>query len=166
MFLCTAACGFVGDSRDASEEVHPAVAEKRARQLSSGLFDLTALRGKALGGGPGISAGEESQDYSVQHFWSISGAPPDELTQGFERLREDLPGAGWRITRYGRANSQAGQMEIEALHEKDGYSVSVELLIRSTRKGRHPGASKDDMIHFSVASPEYRAPEGVDPDDY
>ncbi|WP_432013864.1 hypothetical protein [Streptomyces cucumeris] len=147
--------------------MHPEQAIKIASKLSSDLYDMVRLQGKVSPAGPGAATGNEKErDYAVQHFWSISQLPPKDLTRGFNRLRDELPKKGWRVTHSGPANSTARQLEIEAVHEKDEYSLSVELLIRSTRKDQSSHASKDDRIRFSVGSPTYRAPEGVDPDDY
>ncbi|MEU5422524.1 hypothetical protein ACFY1P_22645 [Streptomyces sp. NPDC001407] len=150
----------------ASEDVqmmHPKDAGALVSRLSSAVLDVTQLRGEVTPGGPAaVSFDQSDGNYSMQHDWSIWKLSPDELTQGFQRLREGLPKNGWRVTHYGPANSKARQLEIEAVHEKDGVSLSAELLIRSTRQGGAAGASKTDLIKFAMVSPTYRAPQGVD----
>ncbi|GHC65579.1 hypothetical protein GCM10010507_49050 [Streptomyces cinnamoneus] len=135
--------------------------------LSSGVLDSTGLQGEATAGGPAIQTVDKREgDYSVQHDWSIWKMSPDALTSGFERLRQELPKRGWKITHYGPANSRAQQLQIKARHEKDGSFLAAELLIRSTRQGADATSSKTDLINFTVSSPTYRAPEGVDPNGY
>lgn len=106
------------------------------------------------------------REYSVQHFWSISRLSDRELTRGFNRLREELPKEGWRITHFGHANSTARQLEIAAVHEKDKYSLSAELWVSSSEENAHASAPKKGRIVFSVGSPTYRTPKGVDRDNY
>ncbi|MFC5722739.1 hypothetical protein ACFP1Z_21455 [Streptomyces gamaensis] len=143
--------------------VHPSDAEKQVSDLSSRLLDMTQLRGEVTQGGPAVSTGDDGKGrYSVHHYWSIWKLSPSELEQGFQRLREELPKQGIRVTHYGPANSEARQLEINAEDEKTHSSVSVELLLRSLRPQDSPGASKEDLISFSVVSPVYRVPEGVD----
>ncbi|WP_432039938.1 hypothetical protein [Streptomyces cucumeris] len=152
---------------EARKQMHPARAKKYAGKLSSDLLDLVGLSGKVSRAGPGAMASDEGNgDYVVQHVWSISHLSPQELTGGFDHLRKELPKKGWRVTRFGHANSTAQQLQIEAVHQKDEYSLSVELLTRSTRENGPSSEPEEDRILFSVGSPTYRAPEGVDPDDY
>ncbi|WKK21648.1 hypothetical protein QZH56_22680 [Streptomyces olivoreticuli] len=157
----------VNASSEDVRTVHPKDAEALIGRLSSGVLDVTQLHGEMTPGGPAaVSYDQADGKYSMQHDWSVWKLSPDELTQGFQRLRDGLPGNGWRVTHYGPANSKAQQLEITAVHEKDGASLSAELLIRSTRQGNAAGASKTDLINFNVASPTYRAPQGVDPSKY
>ncbi|WFB07590.1 hypothetical protein LRS74_11395 [Streptomyces sp. LX-29] len=157
----------MGHSGEALKEVHPKAAEKLASQLSSDLLDTTRLRGEVSPGGPrAVTYDQEDGEYSVRHSWSVSELSPEELTRGFERLRDELPKKGWRLTKYGHANSKARQLQIKAIHEKDDFSVHAELLIRSTKPKQSPNASQEDLIYFAVVSPGYRSPEGVNPNDY
>ncbi|MEV6675102.1 hypothetical protein [Streptomyces sp. NPDC051162] len=147
--------------------MHPKGGETLVSKLSSNLLDISRLRGEVTPGGPeAVTHDHDGGQYSMQHEWSVWKLPADELKQGFQRLHDELPRQGWRITQYGPANSEARQLEINAMHEKDNVSVYAELLIRSERKSKDATKSKTDLIHFSVSSPTYRAPEGVDPNKY
>ncbi|WP_154685921.1 hypothetical protein [Streptomyces himastatinicus] len=150
------------------KEMHPTEAKKLAGKLSSDLFDMVRLQGKVTPAGPAVMASDEGGgDYATQHVWSISRLSSQELTRGFYRLREELPKKGWRITHFGRASSAARQQEMEAVRKKDGYSLSVELWVKSSEKiDGHVVGPKSERILFSVGSPTYRSPKGVDPNDY
>lgn len=160
-----------GSSHEVKVE-HPQDAEARVGRLSSELLDMTQLRGEVTPGGPSPVTFDQKKGkglYSVQHDWSVWKLSPEELAQGWDRLRDQLAKRGWRITRDGRANSKAQQPQIDAVHEEDHVSLSAELLLRSTRKddgANGPNASKTDLILFSIVSPTYQAPKGVDPDDF
>lgn len=109
---------------------------------------------------------EGEREYSVVHVWSISHLSDRELTRGFNRLREELPKEGWHITDFGPVNSTDRQLEIEAVHKKDEYSLSAELWVSSSGENAHASASKKGRIVFYVGSPTYRTPKGVDRDNY
>ncbi|MEU1787750.1 hypothetical protein ABZ553_18065 [Streptomyces sparsogenes] len=158
----------MSDSEGAApKEKHPEQAKELARKLSSDVFDMVRLQGKVSPGGPAtLSSREGERRYSVLHVWSISRLPDRELTRGFDRLREELPKDGWRITRIGHANSTDRQLEMEAVHKKDKYSLSAELWISSSGESTDASALKKGRIVFSIGSPTYRSPKGVDPDDY
>ncbi|MCA6095046.1 hypothetical protein LE181_23100 [Streptomyces sp. SCA3-4] len=135
--------------------------------LSSGILDSTGLHGEVTDGGPApVTFDKPNGRFTVQRDWSIWKLSPDALTSGFERLHQELPKHGWKITHYGPANSKAQQLQIKARHEKDGSFLFAELLTRSTRQGADATSSKTDLISFTVTSPAYRAPDGVDPNGY
>ncbi|MGY0061937.1 hypothetical protein ACWY4P_36300 [Streptomyces sp. LZ34] len=151
----------------APKEMHPTQAKQHVRKLSSDVFDMVRLQGKVSPAGPATMPSQQRErEYFVQHFWSISRLSERELTRGFNRLREELPKEGWRITRFGHVNSTDRQLEIEAVHEKDKYSLSAELWVSSSGENAHASAPKNDRIVFSVGSPIYRTPKGVDRDNY
>ncbi|MEV6674972.1 hypothetical protein [Streptomyces sp. NPDC051162] len=153
----------VKSASESAPTLHPKDAEALVGRLSSGLLDATQLHGEVTPGGPAaVSYDQPDGQYSMQHDWSVWKLSPEELTRGFDRLREWLPRNGWRVTHYGRAHSQAQQPELAAVHEKDGASLSAELLIKHAGDGNGPGASKADLINFNVTSQTYRAPQGVD----
>lgn len=142
-------------------------AKERVKKLSSDVFDIVRLQGKVSPVGPATMPSRQGErEYSVQHIWSISRLSEQELTRGFYRLREELPKKGWRITHFGHAYSTARQLEIEAVHKKDEYSLSAELWVSSSGENAHASAPKNDRIVFSVGSPTYRTPKGVDRDNY
>ncbi|MEU1312889.1 hypothetical protein ABZ419_28895 [Streptomyces cinnamoneus] len=156
-------------SQDAEKlkTVNPKDALKEVSALSSGILDSTGLHGEVTDGGPTpVTFDKPKGQFTVQHDWSIWKMSPDDLTTGFERLRQELPKRGWKITHYGRANSRAQQLQIKARHEKDGSFLSAELLIRSTREGADAASSKTDLINFTVSSPTYKTPDGIDPNGY
>ncbi|MDX3224363.1 hypothetical protein [Streptomyces sp. ME19-01-6] len=151
----------------ATKEKHPEQAKEHVRKLSSDVFDMVQLQGKVSPAGPATMRSREGErEYSVLHAWSISHLSDRELTRGFYRLREELPKEGWRITDFGHVNSTDRQLEVEAVHKKDEYSLSAELWVSNSGENAHASASKKGRIVFYVGSPTYRSPKGVDPDDY
>ncbi|MDT0547181.1 MULTISPECIES: hypothetical protein [Streptomyces] len=151
----------------AAKELHPVKAKEHVRKLSSDVFDMVRLQGKVSPAGPATMPSRKGErDYFVLHAWSISHLSDRELTRGFYRLREELPKEGWRITDFGHANSTDRQLQIEAVHKKDEYSLTAELAVSSSGENAHASASKKGRIVFYVGSPTYRTPKGVDRDNY
>ncbi|WP_157840032.1 hypothetical protein [Streptomyces megasporus] len=175
VILTLSGCGIVKEKESAAEPskskrsvLHPESAIERTREISSSALDMSGVKGKVSPAGPIVRTdGQHKGNYYVHHAWSVGGVPPTEIKEGMERLRRELPKEGWSIEKYGRANSKARQMQLEAFHDGQKYLMQVEALIRSERgtDGGEPGNSREDLLSFTVMSPSYKFPEGADPHD-
>ncbi|MFH8567523.1 hypothetical protein [Streptomyces sp. NPDC017993] len=160
---------FGGTDAEDLQTMKPEAAEQTAGEVSHGLLELTAVRGQTGSPGALITTIDSAENtFHTNDAWSIADASPDELRSGMKRLVDKMPAAGWEIESYEPANSEAKQPQLRAVHEKTGYKVFAELLIRSERKNanRHPSASRKDLISFTVTSPAYQAPGGTKIDDH
>ncbi len=73
-----------------------------------------------------------------------------------ERLKEELPKRGWKITKYGPNDSPAKNLTLKADYSKKKFSVQIELL-------EEPKGSDDpSMIHVSLGSTCFKVPDGQD----
>ncbi|GAA2417044.1 hypothetical protein GCM10010420_54160 [Streptomyces glaucosporus] len=146
--------------------LHPDSAIEKTKEISSRALDITGVKGKVSPVGPIVRTdGKRKGNYYVHHAWSVVGGSPAAVKEGMERLRIKLPEEDWSIEKYGRANSKARQLQLEAFHEGQKYLMQVEALIRSER-GADSGESEKsgkDLLAFTVMSPTYKSPEGVSP---
>ncbi|MDH2392751.1 hypothetical protein QCN29_29015 [Streptomyces sp. HNM0663] len=130
----------------------------RTRSVSSQIHDVIGIKGgKTTEPGPGISTCEEDPEhlFTSRHPWSVYQVSQDELKQGFQRLRENLPKNGWKIVEYGPNNSKAKTLELTADSEKDRYSINATLNVGGP-------ADEAPRITVYVVSGCFRAPEGTD----
>lgn len=137
------------------------IEEARAstKDVSSQVFDMIGIRaGKTTEPGPSISTCEEDPEhlFLARHPWSLYGVSPDELKQGFQRLRENLPKNGWKIVEYGPNKSANKNLELTADSEKERFSINAELHVTGD------SGKKEPLILVTVVSGCYRAPDGAD----
>ncbi|MEU4349417.1 hypothetical protein [Streptomyces sp. NPDC023838] len=136
-------------------------ARAKAKRLSSQLFDLMAIKdAKTTQPGPGVGRSESDPDhlYQIRHPWSLYDVPVSELQAGFQRLKDRMPGNGWKINKYGPNGTAAGTLELNAdSTTEQRFTVLVELWDK-------PAAGKKPLILVNVVSAFFRAPEGTDLD--
>ncbi|GAA2470117.1 hypothetical protein GCM10010406_02040 [Streptomyces thermolineatus] len=156
--LCVMGCGKMDELGYEPEVRDVDVARRDIKEVSSRILDAMALEGgKVTPYGARVSICEPDPEhlYVMRHPWSVSGVPNAELERGMENLRERLPGLGWRITKYGEANSKAKDLEIRAEHTEKPYNVSI-----TWAKNVAAGGS---LISVHVNSAVcFRPPEGTD----
>ncbi len=131
-------------SRDASDALE---------EISSSIYDLIGVKGKASNSRPGVSdcSGKDTEThFSIFHTWSFYPASASDLDVAMERLRSELPRNGWTITDYGSDNSKNENTTLTADH--DEKKVGVKITQRS--KNDPP------KLSFDVVSECYKVPSG------
>ncbi|WP_143712530.1 hypothetical protein [Streptomyces hygroscopicus] len=132
-------------------------AKDLVRRQSSKILDIAKLRGEVSPAAPHASLCKDVEHgYRVNHWWSVVGPSVENLKEAMDRLHRELPKQGWKVYRYGHANSKARQLRLEAEDKKDHHTVTIELSLPST----YPDPSKwekkmRDSISISLASPCY-----------
>ncbi|QNE75265.1 hypothetical protein F0344_12170 [Streptomyces finlayi] len=140
-------------------------ARKKTVVVSSQIFDMIGIKeAETTKPGAGVSPCEEDPEhlFSSRHPWSLYGVSDERLTEGFARLKENLPKYGWKIVEYGPNNSPAKTLELTADSEKEHYSVNAELRVATDPAQNHPSATRKSSIQVRVVSGCFRAPEGTD----
>lgn len=158
--------GVVEPSKSKRSVSHPESAVEKTKEISSRALGISGVRGKVSPAGPIVRTdGQREGNYYVHHAWSVAGASPAAVEEGMEKLRRKLPEEGWSIEKYGRANSKARQLQLEAFHGDRKYLMQVEALIRSEKGagGDESEESRKNLLSFTVMSPTYKSPEGVSP---
>ncbi|MFI6350727.1 hypothetical protein [Streptomyces sp. NPDC050560] len=134
-------------------------AREKASSLSSQILDMIAVKeGKVTEPGPGISACDEDPDhlYKAYHPWSIYQVGPEELKAGFQRLKDRLPGHGWKIVDYGPDSSPNKNLELTADSRTERFSVNASLQVTGE------SGKKEPLLSVTVVSGCFRAPKGTD----
>jgi hypothetical protein len=135
-----------------------------ARELSSQLLDAMRLEGEVTEPGPGVAECEgmsPERYFVVRHPWSVYGVPVPDMEAAMERLRDDLPGRGWEVTKYGPDKSPSRSLEIFADHKHGDKQFSVNIRLFDER-GKN--ADHVSMINVTLVSACFRTPEGEEPD--
>ncbi|MET7288697.1 hypothetical protein [Streptomyces sp. NPDC005573] len=136
-------------------------ARDQANHLSSQILDMIGIKeGKVTEGGAGVSLCDKDPDhlYRMRHPWSIYQVSEERLKKGFQRLRGELPGRGWKVIDYGPNSSKAKVLELTADSETEPYSVNAVLVV-STPTHLH---ESNPRIEVNVVSGCFRAPKGTD----
>ncbi|MEU5049844.1 hypothetical protein [Streptomyces sp. NPDC021096] len=131
-------------------------ARGKVKEASSQLFDVIGIRaGKVTPGGPGVSTCKEDPKhiYQVYHTWSVYGVPMDELSRGFDGLKQRLPADGWKIIKSGPNDSPAKTPEILADSSKEQFTANIAFV---------GSGSGEPGIMVSLVSACFRVPEGAD----
>ncbi|MCS0603011.1 hypothetical protein NX794_17585 [Streptomyces sp. LP11] len=136
-------------------------AREKAKAVSSQIYELINIpSGKATEPGPSISTCDQDPEhlYQTVHPWSVYGVPENELKAGFQRLRNGLPGKGWKIVQYGPDKSRDKTLQLTADSETEPFSVNAELWVSSPTAGHE----KEPKILINIVSGCWRAPKGTD----
>ncbi|WP_432159243.1 hypothetical protein [Streptomyces sp. bgisy153] len=131
-------------SRDASDAMG---------KLSSGIYDLIGVRGKASDSHPGAMdcPGKDTKTYfRIFHPWSFYPASASDLDVAMERLKEGLSKNGWEIITYGPDTSK--NQNIKLVADNDNKKASVKII----------KMAKNDpaMLSLDVVSGCYKVPDG------
>ncbi|AYG82242.1 hypothetical protein DWB77_04412 [Streptomyces hundungensis] len=124
-------------------------------RVSSALYDLIGVKGKASETQPGVTecSGKDRDKYfTIFHPWNITPTKTTaaELDAVMERLKKELPKHGWEIVEYGRDTSKSKNLSLTA--DNDEQKVSVKLA--SYAKDTPPS------LGLMVVSGCYQIPEG------
>ena len=131
-------------SRDASDAME---------KLSSGIYDLIGVKGKASDSRPGVleCSGKDSVKYfTILHPWSFYPKSASELDEALQRLKEELPKHGWEIVAYGPDASKNKNVRMTADNNKKKASVRVIKMAKND----------PPKLSLDVISGCYKVPEG------
>jgi hypothetical protein len=115
-----------------------AEADRETREMSSRILDIISIEGKVSEVGPGVSRCQDNGardlegSFMIRHPWNISTSAEADLRLAMERLREQLPQEGWKITEYGPNNSEARTLTLIADHHGKRFGVNVEFWNRQS----------------------------------
>ncbi|QJS10320.1 hypothetical protein HKX69_13030 [Streptomyces argyrophyllae] len=131
-------------SRDASDAMEA---------VSSGIYDLIKVKGKASDGRPGVQQcpGKDRDKYfQIFHPWSFYPTSPAELDAAMENLKEGLPRHGWKIVQYGPDTSVNKNVVLIADNDEQKAGVHITRM-----KKRNP-----PKLSLMVVSGCYQVPDG------
>ncbi|MDX3642186.1 hypothetical protein [Streptomyces sp. MB09-02B] len=122
-------------------------------KVSSGIYDLIGVKGKASDNRPGVMecAGKDRETYfRIFHPWSFYPASVGDLDVAMERLKEEMPKRGWEIIEYGPDNSKNKNINLTADNGEKKTSVNIIEM------------SKDDppSLSLDLVSGCYKVPNG------
>ncbi|MFJ3226012.1 hypothetical protein ACIPJS_22010 [Streptomyces sp. NPDC086783] len=123
-------------------------------KISSGIYDLIGVKGKASESFPGVTdcSGKDPKTYfRIFHPWSFTPASASDLDEAMERLKRELPKHGWEIVNYGPNNSKSRSITLTADNDKKKVSVKV---IKMAAKSDPP------MLSLDLVSGCYKVPDG------
>ncbi|MBT2380383.1 hypothetical protein AMK21_00715 [Streptomyces sp. CB00316] len=128
-------------------------AARAVKKVSSELYDLIGIKGKASNSGAGVTecGGKDPEKYfQIFHPWSFTPASPEQLGEVMERLKEDLPKNGWKVVEYGPDTSKNKNVRLTADNEKERHSVKI----------WHYAKRNPPKLSLMVVSGCYQVPEG------
>ncbi|KMS84240.1 hypothetical protein ACZ91_49035 [Streptomyces regensis] len=131
-------------SRDASDAMET---------VSSGIYDLIKVKGKASDSRPGVQQcpGKDRDKYfQIFHPWSFYPASAADLDAAMEHLREGLPKQGWKIVEYGPDTSRNKNLTLIADNDEQKAGVHIVQM-----KKRNP-----PKLSLMVVSGCYQVPDG------
>lgn len=124
-------------------------------KTSSRILEMMALKGKVTDTGAMISRcsdyDPEEEVYRARQPWSVYDLPVPDLEKAMDRLRRELPKAGWKIVKDGVDDTPAKSPQIVA-ESKDGKFAADIQLWDNRKKGDDPS-----LILVAVESACYRA---------
>ncbi|WP_406007271.1 hypothetical protein OG440_14675 [Streptomyces sp. NBC_00637] len=134
----------ISTSSDAADDI---------KKVSSELYNLIGLQGKASDTGPGVKecGGKDPEKYfQMFHSWSFTPASSEQLGGAMTRLKTDLPEHGWNIADYGPDSSRNKNLSLTADNDKKKFSVKIV----------HRAKDDPPNLNFFVVSGCYQIPDG------
>ncbi|MFD9869022.1 hypothetical protein ACFXI8_01965 [Streptomyces niveus] len=131
----------------------PEDAADEAERVSSELYDLIGIKGKASETGPGVGEcdGKDPEKYfQIFHAWTFTPESADRLDGVMERLRTQLPEHGWKVVEYGRDTSKNNNLSLTADNDEKKYSVKI----------AHFAKNESPNLNLMLVSGCYRVPDG------
>lgn len=128
-------------------------AADQAERVSSEIYDLIGIKGKASDTGPGVSecSGKDPDKYfQIFHPWSFAPASADQLDGVMEGLKERLPKHGWKVVEYGPDTSKNKSISLTADNDKKKHSVRI----------THYDKRNPPKLSLMVVSGCYQVPDG------
>ncbi|AWK10621.1 hypothetical protein DDQ41_18890 [Streptomyces spongiicola] len=124
-----------------------------AERVSSEIYDLIGIKGKASDTGPGVTdCGRKDPEryFKVFHKWSFVPASGEQLGGVMERLKAELPGRGWKVVEYGPDTSRNENLNLTADNDARKFSVNIV----------HRAKSAPPKLSLMVVSGCYQVPDG------
>ncbi|MGD9482161.1 hypothetical protein WDH52_02700 [Streptomyces sp. TRM70308] len=124
--------------------------------VSSQVLDLIALQGDVSEPGPGVgkcSEGDLNTHYVMRHTWSFWGPNKATLEKALERLKRDLPDAGWEVKKYGPRDNPNKTLTLIADQPEMKYGANIEFWKERKSDGK-------PMLLVMIVSACYRVPPG------
>ncbi|MBL1081338.1 hypothetical protein JK359_04985 [Streptomyces actinomycinicus] len=131
-------------SRDASDAME---------RVSSGIYDLIGVKGKASDSRPGVQecpGKDRDTHFQIFHQWSFYPTSATDLGTAMQHLKEDLPKHGWKIVRYGQDTSKNKNTVLIA--DNDAKKAGVHI---TQMEKRNP-----PKLSLMVVSGCYQVPDG------
>ncbi|MFE4367495.1 hypothetical protein ACFRMN_04425 [Streptomyces sp. NPDC056835] len=128
-------------------------AADEAAKVSSEIYDLIGIEGKASNTGAGVTecGGKDPEKYfQVFHPWTFTPASADQLDGVMARLKEELPKHGWKVVDYGPDTSKNKNLSLTADNDAKKYSVKIAHFSKDTPPN----------LNLMVVSGCYQVPEG------
>ncbi|PVE07124.1 hypothetical protein [Streptomyces scopuliridis] len=128
-------------------------AADKAKQISSEIYDLIGIKGKASNTGAGVTecGGKDPEKYfQIFHPWTFTPAAADQLDGVMERLKEELPKHGWKVVDYGPDTSKNKNLSLTADNDAKKYSVKI----------AHFSKDNPPNLNLMVVSGCYQVPDG------
>ncbi|WP_262386987.1 hypothetical protein [Streptomyces sp. TRM49041] len=103
-------------------------AADQMEKVSSQIYDLIDVKGKASDSSPGITdcAGKDREKhFRVFHSWSFYPTSPSQLNEAMERLKGELPKSGWKIVEYGPDTSKNRNLSLTADNDEKKTSLNI-----------------------------------------
>ncbi|MFF8099641.1 hypothetical protein ACF07S_07660 [Streptomyces sp. NPDC016640] len=122
-------------------------------KISSGIYDLIGVKGKASDNRPGVmdcSDKDTETHFRIFHPWSFYPTSASDLEVAMERLKTELPKNGWKIVDYGPDTSKNKNITLTA----DNNEKKAGIKITQRSKNDPPKLSLD------VVSGCYKIPDG------
>jgi len=124
-----------------------------AEKISSELYDLIGLKGKATDSRPVVNtcAGKDPEKYfTTFHMWTLTPASPAQLDEVMERLKAELPKHGWKVVDFGPDMSTNKNTQLTADNDAKKHSVKI----------THWAKDNPPQLNVSLVSGCYQVPEG------
>ncbi|MGA4846380.1 hypothetical protein ACOBQB_08960 [Streptomyces sp. G5(2025)] len=131
----------------------------RMKRLSSEVYELIHVKGKASENHPGVTecAGKNAKTYfSILHPWSFTPASADDLDEAMAGLKRELPNHGWEIVEYGPNTSKNKSLTLVADNNQEKASIRIIKMSESD----HP------MLSLNLVSGCYKVPDGEEVDNF
>ncbi|MFD8746663.1 hypothetical protein [Streptomyces sp. NPDC059616] len=128
-------------------------AADKMEQVSSGLYDLIGVKGKASDSRPGVTecSGRDQEKYfQIFHPWSFYPASANDLDEAMKQLKAELPKHGWKVVDYGPDTSKNKNINLTADNDKKKYSVKVVQMAKND----------PPKLSLMVVSGCYQVPDG------
>ncbi|MFE9929349.1 hypothetical protein [Streptomyces sp. NPDC005533] len=144
-------CSNVKELNYTPARMDPEPARTKTKQVSSTLLEMTGVKGKVTEPGPSVTRCREYGDdlFSMSHPWSVYEITDEQVDTGITNLRKALNENGWKITKDGKANSEAQDPEIYAENDAEQFALHV--------TGSKKSATGNPMILFKVVSKCFKA---------
>ncbi|GGR66608.1 hypothetical protein GCM10010252_00290 [Streptomyces aureoverticillatus] len=134
-------------------------ASDRMKKISSGVYDLIGVKGKASENLPSVTecSGKDTKThFSIFHPWSFTPASAGDLDEAMARLKRELPKHGWKIVEYGPNTSKNKSLTLVADNDNKKVSIRVIKMSKSDRP----------MLSLNLVSGCYKVPDGEEVDLY